>query len=84
MVQADPFLRGVFEFEWTVVTLFPILVALDLAAFRLRGEHNNYANILLPDNTPEILTEVSSYSVIGRGRVLLTLNVAGIGACVAM
>jgi hypothetical protein len=39
------------------VLVRPVVVCLDLSTLLLSGKHDDDANILLPDNAPEILNQ---------------------------
>lgn len=41
--------------EWTIRFGVPVVVGFDLAAFLLCGEHDDYADVFLPDDVPEVL-----------------------------
>ena len=44
-----------FEFEGSIVTGKPVGMAFALATFGFSSEHDDYAGILFPGHTPEVL-----------------------------
>src|SRR5690242_8445173 len=54
-LQGSTVLPELLQMQVAEVLLRPIVVCLDLSALLLGGKHDNDADVLLPDNIPEIL-----------------------------
>ncbi len=65
--QADSFLGEGLDLEGPVICCVPVWMALDLASFRFSCKHDDHTDILLPDNTPKVLEEVSVSSFKRKG-----------------
>ena len=48
-------LSQLLQVQVTEMLVRPIVVCLDLTTLLLSSKHDNDANVLLPDNTPEVL-----------------------------
>jgi len=55
--QSGAVLRKKCKVKWPVMLALPIVVSFDLTGFLFGCEHNNHSNVLLPNNTPEVLSQ---------------------------
>lgn len=72
------------ELERPIVTRVPVLVAFDLPSLDFGSEGYDHSDVLFPDHAPEILKRMISVTQGFRAESILTANVSGIGAWVAM
>ena len=57
--------------EVTVLPVLPVVVSFDLSAFLFSCEHYNDADVLLPDDVPEVLISVSQRNlmIVSQGHI---------------